>query len=265
MCAGNAHGTLGASERRRGSWCRRCAPRTSIRLRTWRGAGADVAGHWPSRWLRGFVTLPVGAALVFSLATQSAPLASTHRVLGDDAAATVIARYRARIPELMAEQGVPGLAVALVDRDQTCGSRASATSIDGLRSRERRHGLQRPVDVEAVHGHSGHAGRRGGSARPRRADHHLSPRVHRPQRIRGTPRTEDHAPDAPEPHRGLHARGAGREQQRARPRRFRRPREQHLRHLAAIPGRQRLRLLEPRDRPRRLHPRASRGQALRRR
>lgn len=51
-------------------------------------------------------------------ATSSAPLAATQRVVEDGAAATVIARYRARIPELMAEQGVPGLAVALVDKDQ---------------------------------------------------------------------------------------------------------------------------------------------------
>jgi CubicO group peptidase (beta-lactamase class C family) len=32
-------------------------------------------------------------------------------------AAAVIARYQARIPELMAEEGIPGLSVALVDRD----------------------------------------------------------------------------------------------------------------------------------------------------
>jgi CubicO group peptidase (beta-lactamase class C family) len=38
-------------------------------------------------------------------------------VAADDPVATVIARYRERIPALMAEQGVPGLAVALVDAD----------------------------------------------------------------------------------------------------------------------------------------------------
>jgi CubicO group peptidase (beta-lactamase class C family) len=52
-------------------------------------------------------------------ATSIAALDASHRVLADDAAATVIGRYRARIPDLMAEQGVPGLAVALVDKDQT--------------------------------------------------------------------------------------------------------------------------------------------------
>ena len=35
-----------------------------------------------------------------------------------DGAARVIATYRDRIPQLMAEQGIPGLAVALVDRDE---------------------------------------------------------------------------------------------------------------------------------------------------
>jgi CubicO group peptidase (beta-lactamase class C family) len=36
-----------------------------------------------------------------------------------DAAAPVVARYKDRIPQLMAEQGLPGLAVALVDGDRT--------------------------------------------------------------------------------------------------------------------------------------------------
>lgn len=36
-----------------------------------------------------------------------------------DPVATVVARYREQIPQLMAEQGVPGLAVALVDRRRT--------------------------------------------------------------------------------------------------------------------------------------------------
>lgn len=35
-----------------------------------------------------------------------------------DAAATVIARYRERVPTLMHEQGIPGLAVAVVDGDR---------------------------------------------------------------------------------------------------------------------------------------------------
>ncbi len=37
---------------------------------------------------------------------------------GDDAVARVVATYRERIPELMAEQDVPGLAVAVADRDR---------------------------------------------------------------------------------------------------------------------------------------------------
>ena len=84
-----------------------------------RVAEADVAGVWPPRWPRGFMTRAVGAALVLLLATSIAPLGSTNRALADDAAATAIARYRERIPELMAEQGIPGIAVALVDKDET--------------------------------------------------------------------------------------------------------------------------------------------------
>src|SRR3954451_6749988 len=56
--------------------------------------------------------------LAFSLAGAIAPLGSARAAVADDAAATVVARYRARIPELMAEQGIPGLAVALVDADR---------------------------------------------------------------------------------------------------------------------------------------------------
>ena len=63
-------------------------------------------------------TLAVIAALGFSLGTSIGPLDSTPRAVAANPAATVIAKYRARIPELMAEQGVPGLAVALVDRNQ---------------------------------------------------------------------------------------------------------------------------------------------------
>jgi CubicO group peptidase (beta-lactamase class C family) len=69
--------------------------------------------------LRGRVALAVVAALAFSLASSIGPLDATPRAAAANPAATVIARYRARIPELLAQQGIPGLAVALVDRDQT--------------------------------------------------------------------------------------------------------------------------------------------------
>ena len=50
---------------------------------------------------------------------QSLPLARCALRQAAEPAATVIARVpRARIPQLMAEQGIPGLAVALVDKDQ---------------------------------------------------------------------------------------------------------------------------------------------------
>ena len=78
-----------------------------------------VAAATVSRWPRGRVALAVAAALAFSLGTSIGPLDSTRRAVAANPAATVIARYRARIPELMAEQGVPGLSVALVDANQT--------------------------------------------------------------------------------------------------------------------------------------------------
>lgn len=57
-------------------------------------------------------------ALSCALVTSVVPSAYGSSVVASDADATVIARYRARIPELMAEQGIPGLAVALVDADE---------------------------------------------------------------------------------------------------------------------------------------------------
>ncbi|HSC74477.1 MAG TPA: serine hydrolase domain-containing protein [Gaiellaceae bacterium] len=54
---------------------------------------------------------------MFSLATSAGPLDSTQRAAANPAE-TVVSTYRERIPELMAEQGVPGLAVALVDRER---------------------------------------------------------------------------------------------------------------------------------------------------
>ena len=46
----------------------------------------------------------------------------------DAAAAGVIADYQARIPQLMAEQGIPGLAVAVVDRDQVLWAQGFGTT-----------------------------------------------------------------------------------------------------------------------------------------
>ncbi len=60
----------------------------------------------------------VAAALVFSIAGSMPASGSEGDILGADAAAAAIEEYRARIPDMMAEQGIPGLAVALVDADQ---------------------------------------------------------------------------------------------------------------------------------------------------
>jgi len=69
-------------------------------------------------WHRG-VARAAAAGLVVVLVLSANPLGSARPVLAaDDPAATVIARYQARIPQLMVEQGIPGLAVALVDNDK---------------------------------------------------------------------------------------------------------------------------------------------------
>ena len=78
-----------------------------------------LRGDWTSRLPRGWVAVAVGAAFTFSLAVSIGPLDSTPRAVAANPSATVITKFRARIPELMTEQGIPGLAVALVDADQT--------------------------------------------------------------------------------------------------------------------------------------------------
>jgi hypothetical protein len=101
----------------------------------------------PSRWPRGRVALAAVVAVAFALGTSLGPLDSTPRAVAANPGATVIAKYRARIPALMAEQGVPGLAVALVGRDRVLwveGSRAAACALARARgqpfSRPRRRG-----------------------------------------------------------------------------------------------------------------------------
>ena len=93
--------------------------------------GAQRQRHWLHTahgsvlWL--LVGLVVAAAIavtvgrtVFSGGTHNRTTSSLapDQAPADATARKVIARYRERIPELMAEQGIPGLAVALVDKDQ---------------------------------------------------------------------------------------------------------------------------------------------------
>jgi CubicO group peptidase (beta-lactamase class C family) len=73
--------------------------------------------HLLQRWVVSFLVGLVAAVGVGAAST--APLDATKRVGENDAAAAVIARYRARIPDLMADQGIPEFAVALVDEDKT--------------------------------------------------------------------------------------------------------------------------------------------------
>jgi CubicO group peptidase (beta-lactamase class C family) len=81
-----------------------------------RTSGVDVG---TPRLPRGRVRRAVVAAFVPALLTAIGPLGSTSRAADANPAAAVIATYRLRVPQLMAEQHIPGLAVALVDRDRT--------------------------------------------------------------------------------------------------------------------------------------------------
>jgi CubicO group peptidase (beta-lactamase class C family) len=70
----------------------------------------------PKYLRRGHAALALGLALGLALPPATRPVAPA--VIQGGPAATVIAAYQARIPAVMAEQGIPGLAVALVDGDQ---------------------------------------------------------------------------------------------------------------------------------------------------
>jgi CubicO group peptidase (beta-lactamase class C family) len=83
----------------------------------------------------------VAVGLLFGFATTIVPLGSVPPASAAGVTATVIARYRERIPALMAEQGVPGLAVALVDGDR-------ALWVEGFGYRDHRGGA--PVTADTI-------------------------------------------------------------------------------------------------------------------
>ena len=205
----------------------------------------------------------VVAAMVLGLATTGVAFGSPPVVPAADPGTAVISRYRERIPELMAQQGIPGLAVALVDRDRALwvegfgqvdgpdSPQVTGDTIFSVQSMSKlftatavmqaveagRLDLDEPVTTYlpdfTVH-----------SAFEQHPEREITLRML-------LSHTAGLAQEAPH-----------REQQRARPGQLRRPREQHHRHLAALPGRHRIRLLESGHRPRRLHPATSRGEAV---
>ena len=69
-------------------------------------------------WWRRGVKAALAVALVLGISAGPSVFASPRPVRAANPAARVIAKYRDRIPELMARQHVPGLAVALVDRQR---------------------------------------------------------------------------------------------------------------------------------------------------
>ena len=83
----------------------------------------------------------VAAGLLLGFATSIVPVGSVPPASAADVAATVIARYRQRIPELMAQQGVPGLAVTLVDGDR-------ALWVEGFGYRDHQGGA--PVTADTI-------------------------------------------------------------------------------------------------------------------
>jgi hypothetical protein len=88
-------------------------------------AAVSRASCWLGRAVRG----AVAAGLLFGLATSIVLLGSAPPASAADVAATVIARYRERVPELMAEHRYrvwPSRSSMAIGR---CGSRASATGI----------------------------------------------------------------------------------------------------------------------------------------
>jgi len=86
------------------------------------------------------VRAAVAVGLLFGFATSIVALGSVPPASAADVAATVIARYRERIPGLMAEQGVPGLAVALVDGDR-------ARWVEGFGYRDHQGGAPATADT----------------------------------------------------------------------------------------------------------------------
>src|SRR6266545_3063770 len=87
------------------------------------------------------VRAAVAVGLLFGFATSIVALGSVPSASAADVAATVIARYRERIPRLMADQKVPGLAVALVDGDR-------ARWVEGFGYRDHQGGV--PVTADTI-------------------------------------------------------------------------------------------------------------------
>ncbi|MGA2513067.1 MAG: serine hydrolase domain-containing protein [Candidatus Limnocylindrales bacterium] len=65
-----------------------------------------------------FLPVAVVACVALSTGAFALPFGTPSSARAADDAASVIAKYQEQIPELMAEQNIPGLAVALVDGDQ---------------------------------------------------------------------------------------------------------------------------------------------------
>ncbi len=95
------------------------------------GGGLDVNGA-PRARRRGRALL--GAVLLaLVVAAPAGRAAEIGQPMSSDGGASTIARFRARIPQLMADQGIPGLSVALVDGDRVLWAEGFGTT-DGAGS-----------------------------------------------------------------------------------------------------------------------------------
>ena len=113
--SGESRGSISVSTDADGVWAERWF--------VWRFGVSKSEHRLPHRydrlpWRAVLLLVCLAAAGIGVGSFSSASPASRHPEQLDGAASTVVARYRVRIPELMAEQGIPGLAVALVDEDR---------------------------------------------------------------------------------------------------------------------------------------------------
>ena len=215
--------------------------------------------------VRRFARLAVVAGLVLGCSASpgktAAPGANNLATAAsvDSGAASVIAEYQARIPQLMAEQNVPGLAVAVVDGDHVLwaqgfgyADRDEQTSV-GLNTIFSVQSMSKLFTATAVM--RAVPGGQSTSTSPSRPIYPVS---------RST------APSRQQPERKItlrmllttrlaSPRGSGREQLRDGPGHFRRARQEHLGHLAALSGWQGIRVLEPGHRSGRVHSREGCG------
>ena len=103
-----------------------------------RSSGARLRNDSAARRALGLVAGIAGVLALALTASISSKAITAAPNAPDEASAAVIARYQARIPELMTEQGIPGLAVAIVDANEVLWAEAFGVLERGRATRLRR-------------------------------------------------------------------------------------------------------------------------------